>query len=133
MFFLNLSTAISSPSKGVVRAAKTPSKLLAMTASFLGFRSILDVPQVFLAQPEIMADFVEHNLPDPLLDLIFRGGKAFNRLLIDNDNVGRDIAVIGTAGHERDAVIEPEQRAGRGSGRAAGGRAARDQDGPVLA
>src|SRR4030067_594619 len=92
IFFLNPSTAISSPAKGVVRAAKTPSKLLAMTASFLGFRSILDVPQVFLAQPEIMADFVEHNLPDPLLDLIIRSGDPLDRLLVDNDDVGREVA-----------------------------------------
>src|SRR4030042_6906444 len=132
MFFLNPSMAISPPAKGVVSAAKTPSKLLVMEVSFFSSRSFLDVLQVFLAQPEIMADFVEHTLPDPFLDLIFRGGKAFDRLLIDNNNIGGDIAVIGTAVHERDAVIEPEQRAGRGSRRAAAGRALRGQDGPLL-
>src|SRR4030042_4814654 len=135
MFFLNPSMAISPPAKGVVSAAKAPSKLLAMEVSFFSSRSFLDVLQVFLAQSEIMADFVEHNLPDPFLDLIFRGGKAFDRLLIDNNNIGGDIAVIGTAVHERDAVIEPEQRAGRGSrrGGARGGlpRPTRPAPGPV--
>src|SRR4030042_2134908 len=116
MFFLKPSTAISSPAKGVVKAAKTPSKLLAMTASFLGSPSILDVPQVFLAQPEVMADFVKHDLPDPLLDLILRGGDPLDRLLVDDDAVGGEGAAISTSVLKRNAVIKSEQGARRAAG-----------------
>ncbi len=60
-----------------------------------------------------MTHFMDDRRPDLVADFILRPGPALERLLEDEDDVGRDVAVIGAALVQGDPVVEAEKLPGR--------------------
>ncbi len=76
----------------------------------------LDLSQFFFTQPEIVPDLMKNNLSDLLFYFFFGGADIFYGLLVDYDNIGRDIPVERAPVFEGNAVIMTQNRAeGRAS------------------
>jgi hypothetical protein len=91
--------------------------------------------QAGFIEAEIVAHFMDDRRSDLVADFVLRPGPALERLLEDEDDVGRDVAVIGAALVQGDPVVEAEKIPGRPQAQVLddlGGRKILHQHGHVL-
>lgn len=92
-------------------------------------------PQLGLVESEIVPDFVDDRGLDLVADLVLGRSVALQRLLEDEDDVRRDVAVIGIPPVQGNAVVKPEQVPGGAEAHVLhdfAGREVLDQDGDVF-
>src|SRR5512135_2262525 len=65
--------------------------------------------QLGVGKAEIMANFVDYDLPDTRLDFLLRAAQAEDGAHVQDYPVREDIAVIETPLAERHALVKPEQ------------------------
>lgn len=56
-----------------------------------------DLFEVFIAESEVVADFMEYHFPDLFFDLPVCGATPLDGLLEDGDDIRRDVPVKGSA------------------------------------
>src|SRR5512135_2657198 len=65
--------------------------------------------QLGVGKAEIMANFVDYDLPDTRLDFLLRAAQAEDGAHVQDYPVREDIAVIETPLAERDTLVQAEQ------------------------
>jgi len=72
------------------------------------FLKLFDFFKFFIAQSEKMPDFVEDDFPDFFPDVFFLRRKLFDRFLVNNDHIRREIPIIWAPVLEWNAMVKPQ-------------------------